>query len=158
SPHGLPCACEPLELRGRADVVVRGGAPIQHAVAVEKTRASGQFGPRGFGPRGEGHRDFLPRSMSLVVPETADRSRTLEGTLDRGPSRAEHGRRDSRRGAGPRDIGVLLASLIVTLLLLEGGLRIYHQAKRAYERYSLPPVAARAMVPSSDPELIYEWN
>ena len=66
--------------------------------------------------------------------------------------------RSARSAAGFREIALLLASLLVTLLLLEGALRIYHRVQSAQEQRSLPPVAQRAMIPSNDPELIYEWN
>jgi lysophospholipase L1-like esterase len=49
-------------------------------------------------------------------------------------------------------------SLVLSLGALEGALRVYHRLKEWREQRALPPVAARAMVPSRDPELIYEWN
>lgn len=52
----------------------------------------------------------------------------------------------------------ILAWVCLGLLVLEGGLRVYHGVKRARDRDSLPPIAARALIPSADPELIYEWN
>jgi len=59
---------------------------------------------------------------------------------------------------GLREAVTLLLALLCALLILEGGLRVYHRAKHAYQAYTLPPVAVRALVPSADPELIYEWN
>jgi lysophospholipase L1-like esterase len=68
------------------------------------------------------------------------------------------------RTPSPRWRGVLLSaalalvSVLVTLLLLEAALRVYHRAKRAYQEYALPPVSQRVAVPSADPELIFEFN
>lgn len=52
----------------------------------------------------------------------------------------------------------LFAAAAVSLLLLEASLRVYHALKRELEWRLLPPVAERALVPSEDPELIYEFN
>jgi hypothetical protein len=49
-------------------------------------------------------------------------------------------------------------SLLLSLVVLEAALRVYHVAKAWREDHSLPPLAARALVPSADPDLIYEWN
>ena len=49
-------------------------------------------------------------------------------------------------------------SFLLSLVLLEAAFRIYHVAKAWYEDHSLPPVEARALVPSADPDLIFEWN
>jgi lysophospholipase L1-like esterase len=49
-------------------------------------------------------------------------------------------------------------SFLLSLVLLEGAFRVYHLVKVWREDRSLPPVSERAMIPSRDPELIFEWN
>jgi lysophospholipase L1-like esterase len=50
------------------------------------------------------------------------------------------------------------ASLVVGLLLTEGALRLYDAAKEWRAVQVMPPLAERAVIPSDDPELIFEWN
>ena len=67
----------------------------------------------------------------------------------------------SRRGLVFRittAVATLVLAPICTLLLMEGALRVYHRAKLAWAKRQLPPVAQRALVPSDDPELVYEFN
>jgi lysophospholipase L1-like esterase len=52
----------------------------------------------------------------------------------------------------------VLLSTSLALLLAEGALRVYHALKDAREIRALPPVPERALVPSADPERLYEWN
>lgn len=49
-------------------------------------------------------------------------------------------------------------SFLLSLGALEGSLRAYHWVKLRREQLALPPVTSRAMIPSPDPELIFEWN
>lgn len=57
-----------------------------------------------------------------------------------------------------KEVGLAGASLILMLGSLEAGLLLYHWTKVQLEIRRLPPVSARALVPSQDPELIYEFN
>lgn len=52
----------------------------------------------------------------------------------------------------------LLVSLLLSLGLAEVGLRAAHHFYHWRVLRALPPVGARALIPSTDPELIYEWN
>jgi lysophospholipase L1-like esterase len=73
--------------------------------------------------------------------------------------------RHSGAGAthGPR-YQVLLAvlsltiSLLLSLALAETALRAAHYVYKWHVLHALPPVNVRALIPSRDPELIYEWN
>jgi len=55
-------------------------------------------------------------------------------------------------------VASLLISSLLSLGVLEGSLRVYHRVKLWRERQALPPLASRAMIPSADPELLFEWN
>ena len=66
--------------------------------------------------------------------------------------------RNSRRQRWRNSIVLAIASTALTLALLEVGLRVYHAAETAWEDASAPPLAQRAVVPSEDPTLIYEFN
>ena len=55
-------------------------------------------------------------------------------------------------------IVIAVASLALFFLVLEGTLRAYHAITLAWHVRSLPPVNQRALVPSSDPALIFELN
>ncbi len=61
-----------------------------------------------------------------------------------------------------RTILLTTASVMISSLLslgaLEIALRVYHQFGVWREWRALPPVAERALIPSPDPELIFEWN
>jgi lysophospholipase L1-like esterase len=60
-----------------------------------------------------------------------------------------------------RAIVVAAVSLLVLLLSLgfaEATLRAAHYVYKWRVLHALPPVGVRALIPSSDPELIYEWN
>jgi lysophospholipase L1-like esterase len=63
----------------------------------------------------------------------------------------------SRREVLLSAFGVLVSILLV-LGLAEAGLRVAHRIYQWRVVRSLPPVAARALIPSTDPELIFEWN
>jgi len=52
----------------------------------------------------------------------------------------------------------VLASVALTLLLVEWGLRLYHAVGHRRETAALPPVEARCLVESADPRLIVELN
>jgi lysophospholipase L1-like esterase len=52
----------------------------------------------------------------------------------------------------------VLISLLLSLGVLELGLRVKHRLSQWRDWRALPPVAARALIPSQDPELIFEWN
>jgi lysophospholipase L1-like esterase len=52
----------------------------------------------------------------------------------------------------------LLLSFLLSLAVLEGALHAYHRLKDWREQRALPPVSARAAIPSPDAELIFEWN
>jgi lysophospholipase L1-like esterase len=52
----------------------------------------------------------------------------------------------------------LLVSLLLSLALAEVALRVGHSVYKWHVLHALPPVDARALIPSKDPELIYEWN
>jgi len=52
----------------------------------------------------------------------------------------------------------LLVSLLLTLGFAEAGLRAAHRFYQWRVVRGLPALKARALVPSSDPELIFEWN
>ena len=52
----------------------------------------------------------------------------------------------------------LLVSLLLSLGLAEAGLRVAHRLYQWRVRQALPPVSDRALIPSTDPELIFEWN
>jgi len=54
--------------------------------------------------------------------------------------------------------GLALLSTVATLLFAEGTLRIYWLLRDAREQRALPAVEQRALVPSSDPALRWEWN
>lgn len=54
--------------------------------------------------------------------------------------------------------GLTTGSIVVGLLLLEGGLRLYHVVRVRREISRQPPVEERALVPSHDAGLIYEFN
>ena len=49
-------------------------------------------------------------------------------------------------------------SLLLGLAGVEGGLRVYYRVKRAMAERALPPVPQRCVIPSRDPELIFELN
>jgi lysophospholipase L1-like esterase len=55
-----------------------------------------------------------------------------------------------------------LVTLALTSLVLLGGaelaLRVYHRLKLSHELERLPPLPQRCIVPSSDPELMWEFN
>ena len=51
-----------------------------------------------------------------------------------------------------------LVSLVLVVGGLELALRGYHWVKEQRARANQPPVSARALVPSDDPELIFAWN
>jgi lysophospholipase L1-like esterase len=63
---------------------------------------------------------------------------------------------------GKRKILLACASLLISLLLslavLELGLRAKQRFSLWREWRALPPLAERALIPSQDPELIFEWN
>jgi lysophospholipase L1-like esterase len=67
------------------------------------------------------------------------------------------GNRSTRR-ATTLAAASLLLSFLLSLAALEGSLRVYHRLKEWRELRALPPVEARVLIPSSDPELIFEWN
>jgi GDSL-like lipase/acylhydrolase family protein len=52
----------------------------------------------------------------------------------------------------------LVLALLLSLGLAEVGLRIYYHVILWRAVRALPPVGARAVVPSTDPELIFEWK
>jgi len=66
------------------------------------------------------------------------------------------------RVSGSRRVGfaafTLVASGLLGLVALEGGLRVYDGLNRARALRELPPVEERVMVPSPDPELIFEFR
>jgi len=55
-------------------------------------------------------------------------------------------------------VASLTISSLLSLGLLELALRVYHRVDRSRELRALPPVETRAMIPSSDPDLLFEWN
>jgi len=61
-----------------------------------------------------------------------------------------------------RRIGFALATVaiavVVTLLGLEGAVRVYSAAKNRWALHNLLPLSERVVIPSADPELIYELN
>jgi lysophospholipase L1-like esterase len=52
----------------------------------------------------------------------------------------------------------VLISTLLSLAALELALRVYHRFNVPEQWRALPPVSERAMIPSLDPELIFEWN
>jgi lysophospholipase L1-like esterase len=69
------------------------------------------------------------------------------------PSRGLPGRRE-RLLAGAS----VLISFLLSLAVVEGGLRIKQRLNAWQESRQLPPISARAVIPSPDPELLFEWN
>lgn len=55
-------------------------------------------------------------------------------------------------------VASLSISTLLSLGVLELGLRAHQQFDRWRAWRALPPVAERALIPSQDPVLIYEWN
>ena len=66
--------------------------------------------------------------------------------------------RSARRRAALLAGASIALSLMLSLAVLEAVLRVYHHVKVWRENRALPPVAARAAIPSRDPELIFEMN
>ncbi len=52
----------------------------------------------------------------------------------------------------------VVGSLLLGLAGLEGGLRVYYRVKRTMAERALPPLPQRCVIPSRDPELIFELN
>jgi lysophospholipase L1-like esterase len=52
----------------------------------------------------------------------------------------------------------LLASLLLSLGMLEGAFRVHHAVSSRAQWRALPPIASRAIIPSQDPELVFEFN
>jgi O-antigen/teichoic acid export membrane protein/lysophospholipase L1-like esterase len=57
-----------------------------------------------------------------------------------------------------RSTAIALAAVLAFLVALEGGLRVYHATKAWRARRALPPVRERCLIPSDDPQLLYELN
>jgi lysophospholipase L1-like esterase len=55
-------------------------------------------------------------------------------------------------------LAAVAISVVVTLLGLEVALRVYWAAKNRWTLHNLPPLQQRVVIPSADPELIYELN
>ena len=64
--------------------------------------------------------------------------------------------RELRSRAG--SAALLVVSTLFSLVCVEGALRIYHAIKLNRWIEDQPPVVERALVPSDDPELVYEFN
>src|SRR5580765_4231542 len=52
----------------------------------------------------------------------------------------------------------VILSVVLTLLGLEGAFRAYWSMKHRWMLAALPPLHERVVIPSADPELIYELN
>lgn len=55
-------------------------------------------------------------------------------------------------------LATVTITVAVTLLGLEGAFHVYWAAKYRWALHALPPIHERVVIPSADPELIYELN
>jgi len=56
------------------------------------------------------------------------------------------------------NVSSLLLLFVLSLGLAEAALRVYQRIEEWHTLQALPPVGKRAIIPSTDPELIFEWN
>ena len=63
-----------------------------------------------------------------------------------------------RRGSWRLKAVVFAAAVLLVVVAFEVALRAYHGVKDRRFRLDQPPLAERALIPSEDPELLFEWN